>query len=102
MKSSRECGKNKRRRCGRLLAEAFTNIRKYAGARQARLALRQEGGWVHLEVADDGCGFDPEHLAADRHGIAGMKHRVQTYAGHLSIASAPGRGTVVRASVPAA
>lgn len=86
----------------RIAQEAFTNVLKYARARKIRLALSQAQGWIHLEVADDGCGFDPEHLAADRHGIAGMKHRVQTYAGRLSIRSAPGQGSQVRASLPLA
>ncbi len=84
----------------RIAQEAFTNIRKYANARQVDFSLRVAEQEARLEVTDDGVGFDPSGLASDRHGLAGMLHRVQTYAGHFEVISSPGHGTRIVARVP--
>ncbi|MCB1888033.1 MAG: CHASE3 domain-containing protein [Rhodocyclaceae bacterium] len=84
----------------RIAQEAFTNIRKYAKATHVTLSLGVEASVACLSVTDDGVGFDPGGLAADRHGLAGMQHRVQTYAGHFEVVSSPGQGTRITARVP--
>ncbi|MCB1896449.1 MAG: CHASE3 domain-containing protein [Zoogloeaceae bacterium] len=84
----------------RIAQETFTNIRKYARAKRITMALDHSPGQVRLEIADDGVGFDPDEVASDRHGIAGMLHRVQTYAGEFAIESAPGHGTRIVAVIP--
>ena len=84
----------------RLAQEAFTNIRKYSRARHVRLLLVCDQHVARLEIVDDGVGFDPQEVASDRHGIAGMLHRVQIYAGSFAVESAPGAGTRVMAEIP--
>ncbi|MBL8438394.1 MAG: CHASE3 domain-containing protein [Zoogloeaceae bacterium] len=86
----------------RIVQEALTNVRKYAAAKVVRLTLTMDGGAVNLRIEDDGRGFDPAQVAADRHGLAGMKHRVQTYSGRFAVESVPGKGTILRVSIPAA
>lgn len=84
----------------RIVQEAFTNIRKYARARNVVVELTLSDGEIRLVVADDGVGFDPESTALNRHGLAGMKHRVQMFNGQFSIIAAPGRGTRIEARLP--
>ena len=84
----------------RIAQEALTNVRRYAQARSVRLHLAVEGDELVLAVEDDGVGFDPAAREHNRHGLAGMAHRVQMLAGRLDIASAPGKGTRITARVP--
>jgi signal transduction histidine kinase len=55
-----------------------------------------------LEVADDGRGFDAVSEPADAGGLGlhTMRDRVTELGGQLTIDSAPGEGTRVRASFP--
>lgn len=86
----------------RIAQEALTNIRRHARARSVRLGLRAEPGGIRLSVEDDGVGFDPSSLAGRRHGLAGMRHRVQMFSGAFEVDSAPGAGTRIVATLPAA
>lgn len=84
----------------RIAQEALTNARRHAGARRVRLGLRVERGAVRLEVEDDGAGFDPAACGPGRHGLAGMRHRVQMFAGRFSVDSRAGAGTRIAAALP--
>ena len=84
----------------RIAQEAVTNIRKYAHATQVHLRLKADGETVRLTIADNGEGFDPAAVAANRHGLAGMRHRVLTYGGELTVRSSPGQGTAISARLP--
>lgn len=86
----------------RIVQEAFTNIRKYAQASTGRVDLSVVDGEIHLAVTDNGVGFDTASPKFHRHGLAGMKHRVQMFKGHLDVLSAPGQGTTIRVSMPLA
>jgi signal transduction histidine kinase len=57
-------------------------------------------GRLRLTVQDDGAGFDPER-ADGGFGLLGMRERVELVDGRLAVDSAPERGTVVRAELPA-
>jgi signal transduction histidine kinase len=84
----------------RIVQESMVNAVKYAQARLISVALRQPPGRLELEVGDDGIGianFEPQHLT---HGIAGMRQRARSLGGDFWIETAPGRGTIVRASFP--
>lgn len=84
----------------RIVQEAFTNIRKYAQAKDVVVELTLSNGEIRLLVADDGKGFDPESTSLNRHGLAGMKHRVQMFDGQFLIKAAPGCGTRIEARLP--
>lgn len=84
----------------RLVQESLTNISKYANAQHVEVRMRSHDGLVTVEVADDGCGFDPHMATAASHGLAGMRHRVEAAGGNLSIRSAPGMGTRISAALP--
>jgi signal transduction histidine kinase len=79
--------------------EALQNVAKYAGATSAVVRLRERNGGVEFEVEDDGQGFDPANSTAGT-GLQGMLDRLNAIGGTLEIDSRPGRGTIVRGSVP--
>ena len=82
----------------RLVQEALTNVAKHARAEHARVAVGTVGGRLHMEVADDGKGFDPA-AATSGFGIEGMRERVELSGGQLTITPSPA-GTTVRAVLP--
>ena len=84
----------------RVVQEALTNIGKYSRATDVLVGLRQAGEALHLEVADNGEGFDVSSLQAGRHGLAGMRFRIESRGGSFSVVSAPGQGTRVAATLP--
>ena len=85
----------------RLVQESLTNIQKYARAKQVWVRLSQVGERVHVQVRDDGQGFDTESVPAGHHGLLGMRVRVESHSGKLTIQSAPDEGTKVGAELPA-
>ncbi len=51
---------------------------------------------------EDGWGFNPERQSGKGFGLVGMRERIQSIDGQLTIASQPGQGTEVTAIVPLA
>ncbi|HEY9096955.1 MAG TPA: sensor histidine kinase, partial [Hydrogenophaga sp.] len=84
----------------RVTQEALTNIGKYAQCTQVQLNLAQAGNEVRLTVKDDGQGFDASNAEPGRHGLVGMRVRVESHGGRLRVESAPGRGTTIIATLP--
>ncbi len=84
----------------RLVQESLTNISKYAQARQVTVQLEPKGNWVRVSVLDDGCGFHTHAVPARHHGLIGMRVRVESHEGRLSIKSRPGQGTHIVAELP--
>jgi signal transduction histidine kinase len=91
----------------RMAQEALTNVEKHAAAHRVMIALRTDPAGVRLEVRDDGRGFDAverlQNAAAGSggYGLIAMRERLESSAGILTVEARPGRGTVVRAEVPA-
>ena len=88
--------------CFRIVQEALTNALRHAGARRIQVALKRSGEHFALEIADDGAGFDAAQartrgLAGESIGLLGMEERVKLLGGRLTIDSAPGAGTRIRA-----
>ena len=80
-----------------IVAEALTNVVKHAAASRASVRLAVTGEQLVIEVRDDGSGgADP----AGGTGLTGLSDRVEVSDGTLAITSPPGRGTVVRATLP--
>jgi signal transduction histidine kinase len=84
----------------RIVQEALTNVQKYAQARTVQVRLAVATQQVHLIVADDGAGFDVTVARVNRHGLAGMRYRVESLGGTFTLDSAAGRGTRVVATLP--
>ena len=84
----------------RIVQEALTNISKYAGATEVTVRLQEIPGELLLEVSDNGIGFDVESIEAGRHGLAGMRFRVESLNGTMKVRSQPGRGTNITVMLP--
>jgi signal transduction histidine kinase len=82
-----------------VVAEALTNVAKYANATHATVEVARENGRLLVEVADDGIGgANPENGT----GLRGLADRIAVLEGRLEIDSERGRGTTVRAQIPCA
>ncbi|MDW8212834.1 MAG: sensor histidine kinase [Roseiflexaceae bacterium] len=79
----------------RIAQEAFQNIRQHAGRCRVQVTLAREGSRVRLEIVDDGRGFDPQKIAAERFGLTGMRERAALIGGTIDIQSRPGYGTSI-------
>jgi signal transduction histidine kinase len=80
-----------------VIAEALTNIEKYAHAARAEIALTTTGHQLCVVVTDDGIGgADP----ARGSGLRGLDDRVAAAGGLLHVTSPVGCGTSVRAELP--
>jgi signal transduction histidine kinase len=86
----------------RVTQEAVANAARHAGPGQVTVRLHADSRHARLEVADDGCGFDMVTEPADTGGLGlhTMRDRVTELGGRLTIDSAPGEGTRVRACFP--
>ncbi|WPB56580.1 CHASE3 domain-containing protein [Xylophilus sp. GOD-11R] len=84
----------------RMVQEALTNISKYAHAHEVQVRVGVHPTYVLVEIQDDGAGFEKERIDPSTHGLQGMRHRVETAGGRLTITTAPGAGTRVTATLP--
>jgi PAS domain S-box-containing protein len=83
-----------------LIAEALTNVAKYAQASHVRVRVVAGEERVVVEVSDDGVGgADPS--AGSGSGLRGLADRVEALGGTLEVESAAGAGTSLRAEIPA-
>ena len=80
-----------------VVAEALTNVVKYAHASQATVRVMRRNGHAVVEVADDGIGgADPDRGS----GLRGLADRVSALDGSMSLDSPAGAGTRLRAEIP--
>ncbi|HVW18421.1 MAG TPA: sensor histidine kinase, partial [Solirubrobacteraceae bacterium] len=80
-----------------VVAEALTNVAKYARASHATVAVARLGDVVRVEVRDDGVGgADPSRGS----GLRGIHERVGALDGRVTIESPPGAGTLLVAEIP--
>jgi signal transduction histidine kinase len=80
-----------------MIAEALTNVVKYAHASQATVRVSRDNGRAVVEIADDGVGgADPDRGS----GLRGLADRVSALDGRMEIESPAGAGTRLRAEIP--
>jgi signal transduction histidine kinase len=84
----------------RIAQEAVSNSLQHANPGHISLELTNIPDQVSLVIQDDGIGFDPDQIAADRFGLIGLNERAKLLNGSFQIQSHPGLGTVVRVEVP--
>ena len=87
----------------RIGREAMRNAAKHASGSDVLVTLDASGGNLVLSVIDDGPGFDP-HTAVgpvEGHiGLALLADAAEGVGGRLDVRSRPGRGTIVKATIP--
>ncbi len=87
----------------RIVQEALSNIFKHAQATEVSVALAAGAGELHVQVRDNGHGFDVEQTLASRErglGLFGMQERASLVGGRVDVTSTPGSGTEVHATIP--
>ncbi len=80
-----------------VVAEALTNVVKYAEASSVQVKAERQNGRVLVEVSDDGIGGADPSLGS---GLRGLADRVEALDGELEVESTAGAGTKVRAVIP--
>ena len=81
-----------------VVAEALTNVARYAGAELATVRVGRNGT-LEVEVSDDGSGgADPDSGT----GLRGLADRVAALDGSFAVRSPAGEGTTVEARIPCA
>jgi signal transduction histidine kinase len=80
-----------------VVAEALTNVTKYAEASQVVVHVRCDDNVVYVQVADDGIGGATAQTGS---GLSGLADRVEALGGRFEVASPPAGGTRLRASIP--
>ncbi|MGC8493384.1 MAG: PAS domain-containing sensor histidine kinase [Syntrophobacteraceae bacterium] len=85
----------------RIAQEALNNASKHSRAEWVDLAITANGHGMELVVSDDGVGMEVDQIlqssSARSLGLDGMRERAEMFGGRLTIISAPGKGTTVRA-----
>ena len=90
----------------RLFQECMTNISKHAKATRVEIMLTYSHPRVIFIVRDNGVGHEPSKRgtatgkAPGGIGLLSMRERVASLGGSIDIASAPGKGTTIRAEIP--
>ncbi len=79
------------------VAEALTNVTRYAAAQRVEVELSLNDERLRIEVRDDGCGGADPGAGS---GLRGLADRVAALDGRFEVMSPPGGGTVVRAEIP--
>jgi signal transduction histidine kinase len=80
-----------------VVAEAITNVAKYARASRATVSVQRSNGRATVMVSDDGVGgADPTRGS----GLRGLAARVEALNGRLDVDSPPERGTRITAEIP--
>jgi len=82
----------------RIAQEALNNVVKHARAGQVSVSLRcldddPDPIRIELAIVDDGRGFDPAQVPAERLGLGIIRERAQAIDADLAIVSSPGQGT---------
>jgi PAS domain S-box-containing protein len=79
----------------RIAQESLNNVVKYARASEVVVSVQMSPAGVHMEIRDDGVGFDPEKVPAASLGQRIMRERAENINADLEVTSAPGKGAMV-------
>jgi PAS domain S-box-containing protein len=86
----------------RIAQEALANALRHARASSVVVELCADAGRLHLEVRDDGCGFEPGRRRSSALGLLSMEERALALGGRLEVRSVPSRGTTILLDCPLA
>jgi signal transduction histidine kinase len=88
----------------RIVQEALTNATRHARPSKVTVLLQTTAACVVCSVCDDGIGFDAGSVMARNGqpglGLLGLRARLQAVGGHMTLESAPGRGTELCVFIP--
>lgn len=83
----------------RIFQESLQNIHKYAKAKNVRATITKLEHQIHIEIADDGVGFDTKKMK-EGIGLKNMQSRIKMIEGTIEIKSQKGKGTQIDIYIP--
>jgi signal transduction histidine kinase len=83
----------------RIVQEALSNTRKHGEADRAIVSVELDAATVTVTIRDNGSGFDTT-ASGSGFGLLGMRERAELLGGTVGVASRPGAGTTVTATLP--
>ena len=85
----------------RILQESLVNTSRHARSTTVEVEVSRQQHWLHVEIRDDGVGFNYDAGAAGRGlGLAGMRERARLLGGTCRIESRGGHGTAITVALP--
>jgi len=85
----------------RVLQELLTNVARHADATRVTIHMKREHGALSLTVRDNGRGISKRQLRSKESlGILGMRERIKSLGGDLTISGERGRGTTATVKIP--
>jgi PAS domain S-box-containing protein len=88
-----------------VVRELLTNIIKHARARDLKMSIQRNNGYIQIDIKDDGIGFNASEIDIHMNktysfGIFSIRERLKSIKGQLNIESALGYGTSVTLTAP--
>lgn len=88
----------------RVIQEALNNVMKHAQARNVKIRLYSDADGLKFDIHDDGKGFNTESdlrgPGVIRMGINGIRDRIESIGGRVTIKSQPSKGSAVSVVLP--
>ena len=83
-----------------IAGEALENVQRHSRASSVRLSCVGSAEAIHLDIVDDGVGFETESKRDGHFGLVGMRERADSIEADLTIDSHRGTGTTVSVRAP--
>jgi signal transduction histidine kinase len=83
----------------RIVQESLRNAGRHAQASVVAVSVIEQDNTLTVTVEDDGAGFDPR-ASRSGFGLRGLRERADLRGGAITIASEPGAGTTLTATLP--
>ena len=84
----------------RTLQESLTNVSRHASAAHVDVQLYATDESLLMRVSDDGIGCLGQQDKPDTFGLRGMRERIGSLGGRLTVTAAPDQGVTVTAVIP--
>ena len=89
------------------IRELLINCVKHADTHEATITLEQVDGSLHIQISDQGAGFDPlvsaskkDNSPAPGFGLFSIRERMLSLGGRFEMESSPGNGTTATLVLP--
>jgi two-component system sensor histidine kinase UhpB len=86
----------------RVVQEGLINALRHAKGSRVEIDLRSDAERVSVAVTDDGVGLPADWSRPGHFGLRGLKERVASLGGELTVTSEPGKGVKLAAEIPLA
>ncbi|ACL70929.1 sensor histidine kinase [Halothermothrix orenii] len=84
----------------RLIQEGLNNIYKHSKASTGTVTLEYTPEQINILISDDGIGFKPEEVGANKFGLVSMRERCELLGGKLDLFSEKNKGTKIKITLP--